>query len=98
MSWSDKSRCRWRNVDYATDTAFLRHIFLLLKSIPVTQTLAERSVLSPIMHLARRPRAFHILRRSLCLRRSPCGEDALEAFAVLQENKNPQHASDQSRR
>src|SRR4029077_5020853 len=39
-----------------------------------------------------------ILRRNLCLRRSPRAEDALETFAVLQENQNPQHASDQSRR
>src|ERR1700758_5644804 len=65
---------------------------------PSLKTLAERSAPSPIMHLGGRPRAFHILRRSLCLRRSPCGEDALETFAVLQENQNPQHASDQSRR
>jgi hypothetical protein len=39
-----------------------------------------------------------ILRRNLCLRRSLRAEDALEAFAVLQEDQNPQHASDQSRR
>ena len=32
MSRTDESRCHWRNVDYATDTAFLRHVFLLLKS------------------------------------------------------------------
>src|ERR1700746_162037 len=39
-----------------------------------------------------------ILRRNLFLRRSLRAEDALETFAVLQENQNPQHASDQSRR
>src|ERR1700675_231362 len=69
--------------------------FSFRNQFPALKTLAERSALSPVMHLAARPRAFHILRRSLCLRRSPCGEDALEAFAVLQENKNPQHARDE---
>src|SRR5579872_1451105 len=39
-----------------------------------------------------------ILRRSLCLRRSLRAEDPPETLAVLQENQNPQHASDQGRR
>src|ERR1700692_2890497 len=36
-----------------------------------------------------------ILLRNLCLRRRLRAEDALETFAVLQEDQNPQHASDQ---
>src|SRR4029077_11642128 len=36
-----------------------------------------------------------ILRRNLCLRRSLRAENLLETFAVLQENQNPQHASNQ---
>jgi hypothetical protein len=36
-----------------------------------------------------------ILRRNSCLRRSLRAEDALETFAVLKEDQNPQHASDQ---
>src|SRR6202166_4825159 len=36
-----------------------------------------------------------MLLRNLCLRRRLRAEDALETFAVLQEDQNPQHASDQ---
>src|ERR1700686_5570247 len=36
-----------------------------------------------------------ILRPNLCLRRRLRAEDALETFAVLQEDQTPQHASDQ---
>ena len=36
-----------------------------------------------------------ILLRNLCLRGRLRAEDALETFAVLQEDQNPQHASDQ---
>ena len=36
-----------------------------------------------------------ILRSNLCLRRGLRAEDALETFAVLREDQNPQHASDQ---
>jgi hypothetical protein len=36
-----------------------------------------------------------ILRSNLCLRRLLRAEDALETFAVLHEDQNPQHASDQ---
>src|SRR5579862_7595297 len=76
---------------------------LLLKSIPcLLKTLTERACAIRVPH--RRSCTQHastiplILRRNLCLRRSLRTEDALEAFAVLQENQNPQHASDQSRR
>src|SRR5690348_17026742 len=73
------------------------------KSIPVHSKrllngrLRHSSAVSPIMHSARSTVTL-ILRRSLCLRRSLRAEDALETFAVLQENQNPQHGSDQSRR
>src|ERR1700751_4217101 len=43
MSRTDESRRRWRNVNHATDTALLRHVFSL--SIPVhSKTPAERAV------------------------------------------------------
>ncbi len=61
------------------------------------QTLAERSGVSTILHSARKYNSSYTA-NNLCLRRSLRGEDALETFAVLQEDQNPQHASDQSRR
>src|SRR5579863_8646094 len=36
MSRTDESRCRWRHVNHATDTALLPHIFSLLKPISIT--------------------------------------------------------------
>ena len=36
-----------------------------------------------------------VLRSNLCLRRRLRAEDALEAFAVLKEDHDPQHARDQ---
>src|SRR5260370_17244987 len=41
MSWTHESRCSWRNVNHATDTALLRCL-LLLKPIPRSlKTLTE---------------------------------------------------------
>src|ERR1700747_63839 len=45
MSRTDESRCRWRNVNHATDTALLRHVFSLLKSILRSlKTFTERAL------------------------------------------------------
>src|SRR5271169_1799528 len=66
-------------------------------------TVAERAVSAiRVVAYPRRSRTSQqgdtvplILRSNLCLRRGLRAEDALEAFAVLQEDQNPQHASDQ---
>src|SRR5580704_970468 len=45
MSRTDESRCRWRNVNHATDTALFATCLLLLKSIPRSlKTLTERAL------------------------------------------------------
>src|SRR5579864_6531617 len=58
MSRTDESRCRWRNVNHATDTALLQHVFFsFLNQFPfhskrsLKERLRHSSAQSPIMHL-----------------------------------------------
>src|SRR5579864_385420 len=44
MSRTDESRCRWRNVNHATDTTFLRHVFSFSNQFSSLKTLTERAL------------------------------------------------------
>jgi hypothetical protein len=66
--------------------------------LPPQQLCGVRSRRRHALRSKETPRLSYLARGNLCLRRRLRAEDALETFAVLQEDQNPQNASEQSGR